>query len=710
MGAIISVQTDRVITIEGVDRLGGFDHLAIPDRIEAGSWACAALATNGDIYVRGAQQLPMMPFLNVFRRIGGAFDVDDEGIRFWHPGGTLRAIALETDVHPGFMTDWQQPLVVALTQTTGLSIVHETVYENRLGFTDALLDSGAQIQTYRECLGGSPCRFGRANFQHSAVISGPDAVAGGRDHRARPARRLQLPHRRAGRARGARRCTASTSSTAATSGSRRSSTPSAPPTSSADAPTSPDLDSVRTRRSGPAKVAPGAKSGQGQRMSSPGPMPTTHTRVATRPASSSSTLTRWPTRRCRSPLATAAPGRHAHLEAVVEQGRAGAVGLDAVDGGLHARKASVREGRAAVRAEPEAHRGGQRGRVVDVDAQARQVEVEPHVAEPLVRGGAARPEGRAHRAALAAGRVSSAVPLVVGVGHARMPGARPPLPARARTSCGAQRRVVAEHDGDPARPEPRGRHPPRRRRRASRPGPGVGDHARDRRRATHRGHVGVGGDDEHAGTRHPGGERGHGVAGEGVGERRRGPRGAGARRLLASGPPLTGTTTAQSCPGACTPRSCQHDAPCSTSPGARTTMRLTRPHGRQRVTTPSDHSRPFAYRLAIRIARPLYMLFTKREWSGAREPADAGWLRRLPQPLLLRRAAGLRALPRRQRALAALPRQGRGVPGAGRRGHRAARRPDPGLPRDGPGGRRLPGGGRRPCGPARASRSTPRAR
>ena len=90
MGALISVQTDRVITVEGVDRLGGFDHLAIPDRIEAGSWACAALATGGDIYVRGAQQLPMMPFLNVFRRIGGSFDVDDEGIRFWHPGGTLQ--------------------------------------------------------------------------------------------------------------------------------------------------------------------------------------------------------------------------------------------------------------------------------------------------------------------------------------------------------------------------------------------------------------------------------------------------------------------------------------------------------------------------------------------------------------------------------------------------------------------------------------------
>ena len=67
------------------------------------------------------------------------------------------------------MTDWQQPLVVALTQTSGLSIVHETVYENRLGFTQALVDMGATIQLYRECLGGLPCRFGQRNFKHSAV-------------------------------------------------------------------------------------------------------------------------------------------------------------------------------------------------------------------------------------------------------------------------------------------------------------------------------------------------------------------------------------------------------------------------------------------------------------------------------------------------------------------------------------------------------------
>jgi UDP-N-acetylglucosamine 1-carboxyvinyltransferase len=75
------------------------------------------------------------------------------------------------------MTDWQQPLVVALTQATGLSIVHETVYEQRFGFTNALSAMGAKIQLYRECLGGQSCRFGQRNYLHSAVISGPTPLS-----------------------------------------------------------------------------------------------------------------------------------------------------------------------------------------------------------------------------------------------------------------------------------------------------------------------------------------------------------------------------------------------------------------------------------------------------------------------------------------------------------------------------------------------------
>ena len=176
LGAIISVDTDRTIRVEGVSELNGYSHTSLPDRIEAGSWASAALATRGDIYVHGAHQQDMTSFLNVFRKVGGAFEIDDDGIRFWHPGGELNSISLQTDVHPGFMTDWQQPMVVALTQATGISILHETVYENRLGFTEALVDMGAHIQTYRECLGGLECRFGQRNFYHSAVIQGPTAL------------------------------------------------------------------------------------------------------------------------------------------------------------------------------------------------------------------------------------------------------------------------------------------------------------------------------------------------------------------------------------------------------------------------------------------------------------------------------------------------------------------------------------------------------
>ncbi|MGO2943936.1 MAG: UDP-N-acetylglucosamine 1-carboxyvinyltransferase [Brevibacterium aurantiacum] len=180
MGAIITVDTDRVVRIEGVGSLRGFIHRALPDRNETASWASAALATGGDIFVEGASQPELITFLNVFRRIGGEFEVEENGIRFRHPGGKLTSFALETDVHPGFMTDWQQPLVVAMTQAEGLSIIHETVYENRFGFTHALGEMGAQIQLYRECLGGTPCRFGRRNYQHSAVVSGPTELTGTR--------------------------------------------------------------------------------------------------------------------------------------------------------------------------------------------------------------------------------------------------------------------------------------------------------------------------------------------------------------------------------------------------------------------------------------------------------------------------------------------------------------------------------------------------
>jgi len=182
MGAIISVDAHRVITVHGVEKLSGFKHKALPDRLEAASWACLAAATNGRIFVRGAEQMIMMTFLNAFRQAGGAFNVRENGIEFWRAGKTLRAMALETDVHPGFMTDWQQPFAVMLTQAEGLSVMHETVYEGRFGYVEALKSMGARIQLYQRCLGQISCRFANRNALHSAVIAGPTVLRGAEIH------------------------------------------------------------------------------------------------------------------------------------------------------------------------------------------------------------------------------------------------------------------------------------------------------------------------------------------------------------------------------------------------------------------------------------------------------------------------------------------------------------------------------------------------
>lgn len=172
MGAMIQINAGRSIEIVGVERLHGTSIRVLPDRIEAASYAALAIGTRGEVFVEGAEHEHMITFLNACRKIGAEFEVRENGILF---RGTrpLKGIELETDTHPGFMTDWQQPFVVALTQATGTSVVHETVYENRFGYTESLRQMGADIRLFSNCLGETPCRFKEQNYKHSAVINGP---------------------------------------------------------------------------------------------------------------------------------------------------------------------------------------------------------------------------------------------------------------------------------------------------------------------------------------------------------------------------------------------------------------------------------------------------------------------------------------------------------------------------------------------------------
>ncbi len=177
MGAIIGLGANRTIEIEGVPRLTGATHRVMPDRNEAVSFACLGIATDGRVMVRGARQEELISFLNAVRRMGGEYEVTDEGISFFRHG-PLKGIELETDTHPGFMTDWQQPFVALLTQATGISVVHETIYEDRFAYIKDLNAMGADIKVFSKCLGEVPCRFRGTGAVHSAVVTGPTKLHG----------------------------------------------------------------------------------------------------------------------------------------------------------------------------------------------------------------------------------------------------------------------------------------------------------------------------------------------------------------------------------------------------------------------------------------------------------------------------------------------------------------------------------------------------
>jgi len=107
------------------------------------------------------------------------FTVTDTGIIFGNgQKNKLKAIALETNVHPGFMTDWQPPMVILMTQAKGMSVLHETVYENRLAYVETLVGMGANIQLDKRCLGGTNCRFQFKDYFHSCIVDGPNKLRG----------------------------------------------------------------------------------------------------------------------------------------------------------------------------------------------------------------------------------------------------------------------------------------------------------------------------------------------------------------------------------------------------------------------------------------------------------------------------------------------------------------------------------------------------
>lgn len=175
MGAQITGIGSPIIEIQGVNNLSGFKVDVIPDRIEAGSFLALAAATQSNLTINNCNPNHLEVPLKILQQIGVKCLINANSIKIL-PTKSLNATKISTHEYPGFPTDLQAPFSVLLTQAKGMSMIHETIYEGRLFYTDILNTMGADIVLCDP---------------HRAIINGPSQLIG---------KKIQSPDIRAGMA------------------------------------------------------------------------------------------------------------------------------------------------------------------------------------------------------------------------------------------------------------------------------------------------------------------------------------------------------------------------------------------------------------------------------------------------------------------------------------------------------------------------------
>jgi UDP-N-acetylglucosamine 1-carboxyvinyltransferase len=145
MGASIDGIGTETLTIEGRDRLHGATYAVMPDRIEAGSYACAAAITGGDLELTGVTASDMGATLDALVEAGVSVTPTKDGIRV-ASDGHLQPLTLSTAPYPGFATDMQAQFMAMLCKADGASVLTETIFENRYMHVPELARMGADIQ------------------------------------------------------------------------------------------------------------------------------------------------------------------------------------------------------------------------------------------------------------------------------------------------------------------------------------------------------------------------------------------------------------------------------------------------------------------------------------------------------------------------------------------------------------------------------------
>ncbi len=176
MGGKAKRLTDpRKIVIHGVKKLHGTTMKIIPDRNEAVTYAIASILSHGKLKIAPVIHSHMDSFYNHLKKIGVDFTCNKHELIVDGSRRPIFSTDLETAPYPGFMTDWQAPWAVLMTQATGVSVIHEKVFDNRFGYVSELIKMGAQIELYNPKVDESVYNFNTEDsnlYFHAARIMG----------------------------------------------------------------------------------------------------------------------------------------------------------------------------------------------------------------------------------------------------------------------------------------------------------------------------------------------------------------------------------------------------------------------------------------------------------------------------------------------------------------------------------------------------------
>jgi UDP-N-acetylglucosamine 1-carboxyvinyltransferase len=163
MGARIRGLGTQILEVEGVERLHGTTGRIMPDRIETGTFAIAAVMTGGDVTLEDVPNGVLDAVLDKLRAAGANIQEGPGTLRV-RRDGPIHAISFQALPYPGLATDLHAPMAALLTQAIGVSIIHERVFDNRMLYVGELRKMGAEI----------------VSTGSSAIVSGPTALHGTR--------------------------------------------------------------------------------------------------------------------------------------------------------------------------------------------------------------------------------------------------------------------------------------------------------------------------------------------------------------------------------------------------------------------------------------------------------------------------------------------------------------------------------------------------